>query len=75
MLTEEARNPQADSTTSNGDGVEPKIWVISPGKVECDHPPDDLRDFGLDGLNGYYQCERCEAGLISQNEVYFLANR
>lgn len=75
MLTEEDRNSQGDLNAGDLEGIEPKIWVISPGEIECDHPPDQLRDLGIDGLNGYYQCERCEGGLIIQNEVYYRVNR
>lgn len=75
VLTEEASNPRDEYATSDDDEIEPKIWVISPGEPACDHPPDELRDLGLDGLNGYYQCERCEAGLIIQNELDLRVNR
>lgn len=75
MLTEEGRRPQKDPHASNDDEPEPRIWAIGPGEVECDHPPDEVRDLGLDGLNGYYQCERCGAGLVIKNEVDFWADR
>lgn len=75
VLTEETRNSQNVRPASDLEGIEPKIWEISPGDIACDHPPDKLRDLGIDGLNGYYQCERCEGGLIIQNEVYYHVNR
>lgn len=75
VLTEDARNSEGDRPVSDLEGIEPRIWVISPGDIECDHPPDQLQDLGLDGLNGYYQCERCGGGLIIQNEVDYRVNR
>ena len=75
VLTEDARNSQGDRHVSDLEGIEPKIWVVSPGEIECDHPPDQLRDLGTGGLNGYYQCERCEGDLIIRNDVDYLHSR
>lgn len=75
VVKEEARKSRYARSVSDIEGNEPKIWEISPGDIECDHPPDQLRDLGIGGLNGYYLCERCEGGLIIQNEVDYLVNR
>lgn len=47
----------------------PRVWVIGSGDESCDHPPADLERVGDDGLNGYYKCGRCGAGLVVQGEV------
>lgn len=46
-----------------------KRWVIGSGTIDCDHPEGALVRLGGDGLNGYYRCGRCEAGIVVQDEV------
>lgn len=50
-------------------GTSSKRWVVGSGTIDCDHPEEALTRLGGDGLNGYYQCERCEAGVVVQDEV------
>lgn len=47
----------------------PTRWVIGSTETECDHPEEALTRLGGDGLNGYYRCDRCDAGLVVQDEV------
>lgn len=46
-----------------------KVWVIASDDGSCDHPDSDLQRVGSDGINAYYQCARCEAVLVSQDEL------
>ncbi len=46
-----------------------KVWVIASEDESCDHPDPDLQRVGSDGINAYYQCARCEAVLVSQDEL------
>lgn len=47
----------------------PTRWVIGSAESGCDHPEEALTRLGGDGLNGYYRCGRCDAGLVVQDEV------
>lgn len=47
----------------------PTTWVVGAGETACDHPAEALSYLGGDGLNGYYRCDRCGAGIVVQDEV------
>jgi hypothetical protein len=53
----------------NESPVGTKLWVIGAGEGGCDHPTDSLEAVGSDGANGYYECTRCGATLVFQDEV------
>lgn len=46
-----------------------RLWAIGTGERDCDHPTDSLEAVGSDGANGYYECTRCGATLVFQDEV------
>lgn len=43
------------------------LWVV--GGDDCDHATGDVRELGSDGRNGYYECTRCGATLVFQDET------
>lgn len=44
-------------------------WAVGSGDTDCEHPEEALTRLGGDGLNGYYRCGRCGAGVVVQGEV------
>lgn len=53
----------------HGEPVETKLWVIGTKERGCDHPTGSLQAVGSDGANGYYECTRCGATLVFQDEA------
>lgn len=49
----------------------PTRWVVSAETTGCDHPRGSLEPLGGDGLNGYYRCDRCGAGVVVQDESWY----
>ena len=50
-----------------------RTWVVASSDRACDHRREDLRIVGDDGINGYYRCVRCDAVVVSQDELAELA--
>lgn len=69
MDGDEGCGPPEDGRGKTLDPSGPTRWVVSDGATDCDHPPDALSPLGDDGLNGYYRCDRCDAGVVVQEEV------
>lgn len=51
-----------------------RMWVVSDAENDCSHSLRELRRLGSDGLNLYYECLRCGAALIAEDEVTLAAS-
>lgn len=60
-----------DDPDGDPDDVGPELWAISSEEADCVHQTEARERLGEDGLDGYYQCENCGAGVVATNEVDF----
>lgn len=68
------RLENGESVPSTDDG-RIRMWTVGPDTGRCEHPPPDVVYTGEDGLNLYFECERCGSALVAQDAVHLLGRR